>query len=82
MNLLRQLRSLVIDSGINKIMLIDEEFTPFWEEANAQNVILFIHPLFSEDPRLKRGMLPNLIGVPWETTVCAADILLSNLLDM
>jgi aminocarboxymuconate-semialdehyde decarboxylase len=26
-------------------------------------------------------MMPNLIGVPWETTVCAADLLLSGLID-
>jgi len=26
-------------------------------------------------------MMPNLIGVPWETTVCATDILLSGMID-
>lgn len=26
-------------------------------------------------------MMPNLIGVPWETTVCATDLLLSGLID-
>ena len=25
--------------------------------------------------------MPNLIGVPWETTVCATDLLLSGLVD-
>jgi len=34
-----------------------------------------------EDPRLKRRMMPNLVGVPWETTVCATDILLSGMID-
>jgi aminocarboxymuconate-semialdehyde decarboxylase len=26
-------------------------------------------------------MMPNLIGVPWETTVCATDLLLSGIVD-
>ena len=25
--------------------------------------------------------MPNLIGVPWETTVCATDVLLSGMID-
>lgn len=75
------LKGAIIGPGIGNRMLTDVEFTPFWEEANAQKAILFIHPLLAEDPRLKRRMLPNLIGVPWETTICAADILLSGLLD-
>lgn len=62
-------------------LLGDEKFTPFWEVAHARNAIVFVHPLLSEDPRLNRRMMPNLIGVPWETTVCATDLLLSGTMD-
>lgn len=62
-------------------LLGDEKFTPFWEVAHAKNAIVFVHPLLSEDPRLNRRMMPNLIGVPWETTVCATDLLLSGIMD-
>ena len=62
-------------------MLSDPFFRPFFEEANRLKAILFVHPLLSEDPRLKRRMMPNLIGIPWETTVCATDLLLSGIVD-
>lgn len=75
------LKGAIIGPGYHKNMLTEEYFTPFWEEANHQQAIIFIHPLLSEDPRLKRRMMPNLIGVPWETTICATDILLSGLMD-
>ncbi|WP_163538093.1 amidohydrolase family protein [Gracilibacillus sp. YIM 98692] len=74
------LKGVIIGPGIGEQMLTDATFTPFFEEANRLHAILFIHPLLCEDPRLRRKM-PNLIGVPWETTVCATDILLSGLID-
>lgn len=75
------LKGAIIGPGLSNVMLTDEFFTPFWEEANYQKAIIFIHPLLCEDPRLQKRMMPNLIGVPWETTICAADLLLSGMLD-
>jgi aminocarboxymuconate-semialdehyde decarboxylase len=75
------LEGIIIGPGLSDKMLTDEFFIPLWEEANKQKAIIFIHPLLNEDPRLKKRMMPNLIGVPWETTVCATDLLLSGLLD-
>jgi predicted TIM-barrel fold metal-dependent hydrolase len=75
------LKGAIIGPGLAHAMLTDEFFAPFWEEADSQRAIIFIHPLLAEDPRLKKRKMPNLIGVPWETTVCATDLLLSGLLD-
>lgn len=75
------LKGVIIGPGIEGHMLSDHFFTPFFEEANRLEAIVFIHPLLCEEPRLKRRMMPNLIGVPWETTVCATDILLSGMID-
>lgn len=75
------LKGAIIGPGIEEHMLSDSFFQPFFEEANRLKAILFIHPLLCEDPRLKRRMMPNLVGVPWETTVCATDILLSGMSD-
>jgi len=75
------LKGVIIGPGVEGRMLTDESFHPFWEAAHAKKAIVFIHPLLCEDPRLKKRMMPNLIGVPWETTVCATDILLSGLMD-
>ncbi|MCM3706623.1 MULTISPECIES: amidohydrolase family protein [Cytobacillus] len=75
------LKGAIIGPGLSDKMLSDEFFSPLFEMANSKKAILFIHPLLSEDPRLKTKMMPNLIGVPWETTVCATDILLSGMID-
>lgn len=75
------LKGAIIGPGLTDHMLSDDYFTPFFEEANRLHAIIFIHPLLCEDPRLKRRMMPNLIGVPWETTVCATDLLLSGFID-
>ncbi len=75
------LKGAIIGPGLTDKMLTDEAFAPFFEEANHLGAIIFIHPLLSEDPRLKKRMMPNLIGVPWETTVSATDLLLSGFLD-
>ncbi|WP_134704207.1 amidohydrolase family protein [Ammoniphilus sp. YIM 78166] len=75
------LKGAIIGPGLTDKMLTHEFFAPFWEEANHQKAVIFIHPLLAEDPRLKQRMMPNLIGVPWETTICATDILLSGMID-
>ena len=75
------LKGAIIGPGIDQHMLSDRFFQPFFEEANRLKAVLFIHPLLCEDRRLKRRMMPNLIGVPWETTVCATDVLLSGMID-
>ena len=75
------LKGAIIGPGIDQHLLSDDFFEPFFEEANRLKAILFVHPLLCEDPRLKRRMMPNLVGVPWETTVCATDILLSGMID-
>jgi len=71
----------IVGSSWNGKMLSDDEFAPFWEAADALKAIVFIHPLLHQDPRLARRMMPNLIGVPWETTLCAVDLVLSGMLD-
>jgi aminocarboxymuconate-semialdehyde decarboxylase len=75
------LKGAIIGPGTAQRMLSDSFFQPFFEEANRLKAVIFIHPLLCEDPRLKRRMMPNLIGVPWESTVCATDVLLSGMID-
>lgn len=75
------LRGAIIATSWEGNLLSDERFAPFWEAANAKKAIVFVHPLLSTDPRLNKRMMPNLIGVPWETTLCAADLVLSGMLE-
>ncbi|WP_052476136.1 amidohydrolase family protein [Cohnella kolymensis] len=75
------LKGAIVASSWSGNLLSESRFTPFWETANRRKAVIFIHPLLNTDPRLSSRMMPNLIGVPWETTVAAADILLSGMLD-
>ncbi|WAH38067.1 amidohydrolase family protein [Alicyclobacillus dauci] len=75
------LKGAIIGPGHQGVPLSDDHFAPLWEVANDKRAIIFIHPLLNEDPRIQRKMMPNLIGVPWETTICGLDLLLGGILD-
>jgi aminocarboxymuconate-semialdehyde decarboxylase len=75
------LKGAIVASSWSGNRLTEDQFIPFWEAANELKAIIFIHPLLNTDPRLGQRNMVNLIGVPWETTVCAADLLLSGYLD-
>lgn len=75
------LRGAIVASSWSGNQLSDSRFTPFWEAANRRKAIIFVHPLLCTDERLNRRMMPNLIGVPRETTVAATDLMLSGILD-
>ncbi|MDI3257939.1 MAG: amidohydrolase family protein [Kyrpidia sp.] len=72
------LKGATVATAVNGRLLSDERFQPLWEEAEHEHAILFLHPLLSVDPRLGPRKMANLIGVPWETTVCATDLILSG----
>ncbi len=48
------LKGVIIGPGLAEHMLSDDYFTPFFEEANRLKAIIFIHPLLSEDPQVKK----------------------------
>ncbi|MFB5190046.1 amidohydrolase family protein [Alicyclobacillus fastidiosus] len=75
------LKGVIIGPGHQGIPLSDERFRPVWQKADDAGAIVFIHPLLNDDPRIQRLMMPNLIGVPWETTICALDLILGGVLD-
>ncbi|MBX5466178.1 MAG: amidohydrolase [Firmicutes bacterium] len=77
----RGLLGAIVAPGIGSRTLTDASFLPLWEVADQRRAILFIHPLLNEDPRVQRRMMPNLIGVPWETTLAATDLILAGYLD-
>ncbi len=75
------LKGAVIGPGHKGVPLSDERFAVLWKEADAQKAIIFIHPLLNKDTRIQRKKMPNMIGVPWETTIAALDLLLGGILD-
>lgn len=77
----RGLRGAIVGPGYGETLLTDPSLQPFWEEADRRSAVVFLHPLLNDDPRLKRRQMPNMIGVPWETTISAVDLILSGHLD-
>jgi predicted TIM-barrel fold metal-dependent hydrolase len=71
----------IIGPGVGEKLLSDPDFDPFWSEANKLNAIIFIHPLLNKEERIRKRKMPNLIGIPWETTISAVDLILSGHLD-
>ncbi|WDL95736.1 amidohydrolase family protein [Alicyclobacillus sp. ALC3] len=71
----------IVGPGAGGVLLSAPDLRAFWEVADANQAIVFVHPLLNEDPRIQKNRMPNLIGVPWETTLCALDLMLSGTLD-
>jgi aminocarboxymuconate-semialdehyde decarboxylase len=58
-------------------------FAPFWAAAEATRALVFVHPttrVFA-DPVFERHYLWNLVGNPLETTIAAADLVMSGTLE-
>lgn len=77
----RGMHGAIIGPGVGHKLLSDPAFEPFWQAADERQAIVFLHPLLSRDARLARPQLPNLVGVPWETTVAAVDLIFGGVLD-
>ncbi len=75
------MRGAIVGPGVGERLLSDPSFEPFWRAADEREAIVFLHPLLSRDARLARPQLPNLVGVPWETTVAAVDLIFGGVLD-
>ena len=75
------LKGMIIGPSFNDKPLSDEYFKPLFDVAEQLGALIFIHPLLSEEKRIQYNMMPNLIGIPWETTICATDLILTGFLD-
>ncbi|GAK14255.1 amidohydrolase family protein [Geomicrobium sp. JCM 19039] len=75
------MKGAIVGPGFGERTLADSFFDPLFEAANATQAVLFVHPLLHSDPRLNHSKLPNLIGVPWETTIAAANLIVQGVLD-
>ncbi len=75
-------RAVEIGSSIEGEMLAEPRFRPVLRRCRDLGVLVFAHPYYVG---AKCGMesyyLTNLIGNPWETTVLAANLMLSGAMD-
>ena len=86
-----QLKELILERGfkgvqvstlVNGLDLADPIFEPFWSMANELSAVVFVHPWGSTlGSRLADHYLLNVIGQPFETTVCLSKLILGGLFD-
>jgi aminocarboxymuconate-semialdehyde decarboxylase len=72
-----------IAASVRGVYLGDDRFRPFWEAASALGAVVFIHPTTRgfEIPAFARYHLSNAVGNPFETTITAADLVMSGVLE-
>lgn len=77
-----ELRGVEIASNINGRYFDDRAFDPFWEAAQALDVLVFVHPnqVVGAD-RMKDFNLTNLIGNPTDTSLAFAKLIFGGVLD-
>lgn len=72
-----------VTASVDGTYLGDRRFDPFWAAAQATQALVFVHPTTRgfADPVFERQYLWNLIGNPFETTIAAADLVMSGTLE-
>jgi aminocarboxymuconate-semialdehyde decarboxylase len=76
--------AITIGSNVNGEDLDDPRLLPFWEAAEAMEMPIFIHPASSDvagAARMKDYFLRNMVGNPLDTTLVAARLMFSGILD-
>ena len=76
------LKGVIISSNVNGTDLDDPVFFPFFERAAALGLFVYIHPHDTAGAdRMQRFYLTNLIGNPLDTTIAAARLIFSGVLE-
>jgi aminocarboxymuconate-semialdehyde decarboxylase len=72
-----------IAASVNGTYLGDDRLAPFWAAAEATGALVFVHPTTHgfADPVFADYYLWNLVGNPLETTIAAAHLVLSGVLE-
>jgi aminocarboxymuconate-semialdehyde decarboxylase len=72
-----------VTASVGGAYLGDARFAPFWAAAEATSALVFVHPTTRgfADPVFARHYLWNLVGNPFETTIAAADLVMSGTME-
>jgi aminocarboxymuconate-semialdehyde decarboxylase len=72
-----------VGASVLDVYLGDERFEPFWAAAEETGAVVFIHPRTRgfDAPIFDQHYLWNLVGNPMETTLTAAHMVLSGVLE-
>jgi aminocarboxymuconate-semialdehyde decarboxylase len=76
------LRGVEVASNVNGRYFDDPGLTPFWEAAQALDVLIFVHPnQVVGAERMKEYNLANLIGNPTDTSLAVAKLIFGGVLE-
>ncbi len=76
------LRGVMVSSNVNGKDLDEPVFFPFFEKCQSLNLLILVHPHdTAASERMQQFYLTNLIGNPLDTTIAAARIVFSGLLE-
>jgi aminocarboxymuconate-semialdehyde decarboxylase len=72
-----------IAASVNGVYLGDDRFRPFWEAAESLGALVFIHPTTRgfDAAVFNDYYLWNTVGNPLETTIAAAHIIMSGVME-
>ncbi len=72
-----------VTASVGGVYLGDARFEPFWAQAERSGALVFVHPTTRgfTAPVFGEHYLWNLVGNPMETTIAAAHIVLSAVLE-
>jgi len=75
------LRGIEISSNVNGVDLDAPQLRPFWREAEALGILIFMHPLgFTHGQRLSDHHFNNIIGNPLEATIALSHLIFGGVL--
>jgi len=76
-------RGVEIAASVNNVYLGDDRFQPFWDAAETTGALVFIHPTTRgfDAPVFNDYYLWNAVGNPLETTITAAHMILSGVME-
>jgi aminocarboxymuconate-semialdehyde decarboxylase len=79
-----RLAGVELPASVDGRYLGDERFRPFWAAAAQTGALVFVHPTtrgFDAAPVLQAHYLWNTVGNPLETTITAAHLVVTGVLD-
>ena len=76
------LRGVHIGSHVNGVSIADARFLPFYEAAEALDLIVFVHGIKPGGAALMLGppLMPAVVGVPQETAVAISSLIMTDVL--
>ncbi len=78
----RDFKGVQISSLVNGMDIAAPFFLPFWKKAEELGAVVFIHPWGTTlGTRLSDHYLMNIIGQPFETTICLSKLIFSGMLE-